>query len=147
MSQRRRPIFQRVTKLLKVSILKRANIPRRLIKLPIKSRRSSKRVKLLKQYNYRFLEEYQSSHSSKSHIRYFRKRIRVSRSSLKRIYRLLFLSWCLGRYNDDHGVASLTRELPLPFDYFSEEDSIDVKAEKFIEKFYDEMRMQAREFA
>lgn len=45
------------------------------------------------------------------------------------------------------GVASPARELPQPSDYFSEDDSIDLKAERFIEKFYDEMRMQARKFA
>ncbi|KAG7586280.1 hypothetical protein ISN45_Aa02g015950 [Arabidopsis thaliana x Arabidopsis arenosa] len=163
MSQRRRPIFQRVSKLLKVSILRRPIIPR-LKLIPIKRRRSSKRVKLLQQYNYKFLQEYQFSPSSTSLIRCCRKRIRLSSSSLKRIYGLLFLSRCISRSNgnDDTitqswmemeplhcalGVASPTRELLQPFDYFSEDDSIDVKAERFIEKFYDEMRMQAREFA
>ncbi|EOA34153.1 hypothetical protein CARUB_v10021655mg [Capsella rubella] len=160
MSQRRRPIFQRVTKLLKVSILRRPAIPR-LKLIPIKRRRSSKRVKLLQHYNYKFLQEYQFSPSRTSLIRCCRKRIRVSRSSLKRIYELLFLSRCIG-WNDDTitqswmdmepfhyalGVASPARELPQPLDYFSEDDSIDLKAERFIEKFYDEMRMQAREFA
>lgn len=151
MSQRRRPIFQRVSKLLKVSILRRPIIPR--LKLPIKPRRSTKRVKLLQQYNYRFLQEYQFSPTNTSFIRYRRKSIRISRSGLRRIYRLLFLSQCIGRSNDEpfhcvHGFASPAMELiPQPFDYFSEDDSIDLKAERFIEKFYDEMRMQAREFA
>lgn len=159
MSQRRRPIFQRVSKLLKVSILRRPIIPR-LKLIPIKRRRSSKRVKLLQQYNYKFLQEYQFSPSSTSLIRCCRKRIRLSSSSLKRIYGLLFLSRCIGKdctitrswmemepLHCALKVASPTRELLHPFDYFSEDDSIDVKAERFIEKFYDEMRMQAREFA
>ncbi|KAL1223309.1 hypothetical protein V5N11_010884 [Cardamine amara subsp. amara] len=161
MSQRRRPIFQRVSNLLKVSILRRRIIPR-LKLIPIKPRRSAKRVKLLHQYNYRFLQEYQFSPSRTSLIQCRRKSFRISKSSLKRIYRLLFLSWCIGRSNDDTtrqswmemeplhyvlGVASPARELPQPLDYFSEDDSIDLKAERFIEKFYDEMRIQAREFA
>ncbi|XP_010511825.1 PREDICTED: uncharacterized protein LOC104787873 [Camelina sativa] len=160
MSQRRRPIFQRVSKLLKVSILRRPIIPR-LKLIPIKRRRSSKRVKLLQQYNYNFLQEYQFSPSRTSLIRSCRKRIRITRAGLKRIYKLLILSRCIG-CNDDTitqswmeieplhyalGVASPARELPQPFDYFSEDDSIDLKAERFIEKFYNEMKMQARVFA
>ncbi|CAA0323511.1 unnamed protein product [Arabidopsis thaliana] len=75
-----------------------------------------------------------------------------------------YLDRCIGRYNENDdtitqswmemepfhyalGVASPAREHLQPFDYFSEDDSIDLKAERFIEKFYDEMRMQAREFA
>ncbi|KFK41249.1 hypothetical protein AALP_AA2G104800 [Arabis alpina] len=151
MFQRRRPIFHRVSKLLKVSILRRSIISR--LKFPIKPRRSTKRVKLLQQYNYKFLQEYQFSPTNTSIIRYRSKKIRISRSSLRRIYGLLFLSHCIGRSNDEplhclHQVASPAMELiPQPFDYFSEDDSIDMKAERFIEKFYDEMRMQEREFA
>jgi len=162
MSQRRRPIFQRVSKLLKISILRRPIIPR-LKLIPIKQRRS-KRVKLLQQHNYKFLQEYQFSPSSTSFIKCYGKSIQISRSGLKRIYGLLFLSQCIGRYNENDdtitqswmemepfhyalGVASPAREHLQPFDYFSEDDSIDLKAERFIEKFYDEMRMQAREFA
>lgn len=151
MFQRRKPIFHRVTKLLKVSILRRPIMPR--LKLPMKTRRSTKKVKLLQQYKYKFLQEYQLSPSRTFLIRYRRKRIRISTSGLRRISKLLFLSQCIGRSSYDeplccgHGVASPASELPQPFDYLSEDDSIDLKAERFIEKFYVEMRMQAREFA
>ncbi|CAF2138827.1 unnamed protein product [Brassica napus] len=43
-------------------------------------------------------------------------------------------------------VASPLRELSKPFDCFHEDDSIDLKAERFIQNFYHEMRMQKREF-
>ncbi|ESQ28434.1 hypothetical protein EUTSA_v10019802mg [Eutrema salsugineum] len=168
MFQRRRPIFQRVSKILKVSILRRPIIPR--LKLPRKQRRSAKRIKLLQQYNYKFLQEYQFSPSRTSLTRYRRKRISISRSGLKHVYSLLFLSRCIGRSNDEcpvdtrtqnwmetemeieplhcvPRVASPSRDLLQPIDYFSEDDSIDLKAERFIEKFYDEMRMQERQFA
>ncbi|CAH8312234.1 unnamed protein product [Eruca vesicaria subsp. sativa] len=164
MFQRRKPIFQKASKLLKVSLLRRPIIPR--LKLPAKQRRSSaKRVKLLQQYNYKFLQEYQFSPSRASLIRYCRKRIRISRSGLKQIYNLLILSRCIGQCNDEcvvdtltqswmiemeplhsaQGVASPSRKLSNPFDYFHD-DSIDLKAERFIQKFYHEMRMQEREF-
>ncbi|CAA7058201.1 unnamed protein product [Microthlaspi erraticum] len=119
----------------------------------MKSRRSTKKDKLLQQYNYKFLQEYQLSPSRTFLIRYRRKRIRISKSGLRRMYKLLFLSQCIGRSNYDEpmycgqGVASHAREFPQPFDYLSEDDSIDLKAERFIKKFYVEMRMQAREFA
>ncbi|KAG2312808.1 hypothetical protein Bca4012_027371 [Brassica carinata] len=162
MFQRRKPIFQEVSKILKESILRRPIIPR--LKLPIKQSRSAKRVKLLQQYNYKFLQEYQFSPSRTSLMGYRRKRIRISRSSLKYIYSLLFLSQCIGQRNDEcgfdtltqswtekdplhcaRGVASPSRKLSKPFDYFHD-DSIDLKAERFIQKFYHEMRMQEREF-
>lgn len=163
MFQRRRPIFQRVSNILKVSILRKPTIPR--LKLPIKQRRSAKRVKLLQQYNYKFLQESQFSPLRTSVISYRRKRNPISRLGLKKIYSLLFLSRCIGRSSDEHivdtithnlmemeplhfvdGVSSPSREISQPFDYSSEDDSIDLKAERFIKKFYDEMRLQEREF-
>ncbi|CAH8357170.1 unnamed protein product [Eruca vesicaria subsp. sativa] len=164
MFERRRPIFQRVSKILKVSILRKPIIPR--LNLPIKQRRSAKRVKLLQQYNYKFLQEYQLSPSPTSLNRFRRKRIRISKLGLKHIYSLLFLSRCIDRSNNEHvvdtiphnwmeieplhcvhGVASPSRETSQPFDYFSGDDSIDLKADRFIEKFYNEMRLQERDFA
>ncbi|KAF8061239.1 hypothetical protein N665_1209s0009 [Sinapis alba] len=161
MCQRRRPIFQRVSNVLKVSILRRPIIPR--LKLPRKQRISAKRVKLLQQYNCKFLQESQFSPLHTSVISYRRKRNRISRLGLKHIYSLLFLSRCIGRSSDEHivdtithnwmemehcvdGVSSPSWEISQPFAYFSEDDSIDLKAERFIKKFYDEMRLQKREF-
>ncbi|KAG2322198.1 hypothetical protein Bca4012_057004 [Brassica carinata] len=163
MFQRRRPMFQRVSNILKVSILRRPIIPR--LKLPKKQRRSAKRVKLLHQYNYKFLQEFQFSPLRTSVISSSRKRNRISRLGLKHVYSLLFLSRCIGRSSDEHivdtithnwmemeplhcvhGVSSPSREISQPFDYFSEDDSIDLKAERFIKKFYEEMRLQKREF-
>lgn len=82
MFQRRRPIFQRVSNILKVSILRKPTIPR--LKLPIKQRRSAKRVKLLQQYNYKFLQESQFSPLRTSVISYRRKRNPISRLGLKK---------------------------------------------------------------
>ena len=87
MFQRRRPIFQRVSNILKVSILRRPIIPR--LKLPIKQRRSAKRVKPLQQYNYKFLRESQFSPLRTSVISYNRKRNCISRLGLKRSHSLL----------------------------------------------------------
>ena len=164
MFQRRRPIFQRVSNILKVSILRRPIIPR--LKLPIKQRRSAKRVKLLQQYNYKFLQESQFSPLRTSVISYRRKRNSISRLGIKHIFSLLFLSRCIGRSSDEHivdtithnwmemeplhcvhGISSSSRDIWQSFDYFSEDDSIDLKAERFIKKFYDEMRLQEREFS
>lgn len=165
MFQRRRPIFHKVSRILKVSIFRRPIIPR--LKLPINQRRSAKRVKQLQQYNYKFLQEYQFLPSRTSLIRYCRKRIRISRSGLKHIYDLLIFSRCIGQCSDECVVDTITqswiemeieplhcapevasplREFSKPFDCFHEDDSIDLKAERFIQNFYHKMRMQKREF-
>ncbi|CAN7086872.1 unnamed protein product [Brassica oleracea var. botrytis] len=78
---------ERVSNILKVSILRRPIIPR--LKLPIKQRRSAKRVKPLQQYNYKFLRESQFSPLRTSVISYNRKRNCISRLGLKRSHSLL----------------------------------------------------------
>ncbi|CAN6830810.1 unnamed protein product [Brassica oleracea] len=76
-----------ISNILKVSILRRPIIPR--LKLLIKQRRSARRVKLLQQYDYMFLQESQFSPLCTSVISYNRKRNRISRLGLKRSHSLL----------------------------------------------------------
>ncbi|KAJ7954120.1 Cotton fiber protein [Quillaja saponaria] len=149
MHRKRSPIFQKVSNLLKFSILipklRKPSIPKLLLL------KQSRKFKLVKHYNNGFLGQYQFSPSNTPLIHYHRKQFK--NRSFRDLYSLLFLCRCLG-----DGREYQLDALPLPaiengnggelfkqFDSGDEEESVDQRAEKFIEKFYQEMIMQRRE--
>ena len=146
-------------------------IPKLVLLMKSQKLRKSK-VKLLQNkqyYNYGFITEYEfsSSKSSRPLIGYRRKEF-GNGISLQRVYSMLFLCRCLGNFRadgGDRGDYPLQLEaLPIvdedvkvkggallePLDWGNDEeeeeddddDSIDLRAERFIERFYEEMRMQ-----
>ncbi|OWM86306.1 uncharacterized protein LOC116210380 [Punica granatum] len=153
---KRRPlvILKRVSNLLKRSVyiakLSTKPIIPRLILLK-KSRKACR-----KSYHYQFLQEYEFSPSSTPLIGYNtrelnRKRFRGITNSL------FYLCGCLGEATTSPAMDGDYAPLALPpaigdaflgntdFDSVDgEEDSVDQRAERFIENFYEEMRMQRR---
>ncbi|KAH7516508.1 hypothetical protein FEM48_Zijuj10G0142600 [Ziziphus jujuba var. spinosa] len=160
MARKRLPILQKVSSnLLKVSIIidkMRKPIISKLILF--KKSRKLKKFKLMRHYNYGFLTEYQFSPSNSPLIQYRRKPV-LQYNGLQQVYSMLFHCRCLGSLRDgggggDIGDCSL-QALPAmeddirkqgallePLGWEDEDDSIDLKAERFIERFYEQMRMQ-----
>lgn len=152
MPRKRLPILQIVSKLLKVSIFigkMRKPIAQKLELMRRKSQ-ETKKLKLLKHYNYGFLGESEFSPSSTPLITYHRKH---------KYYSMFFLCRCLGRLQSESGEEEEEEDyslealptiediktgalLELPLYCGNEEDSIDLQAERFIQRFYEEMRMQ-----
>ncbi|XP_068331746.1 uncharacterized protein [Pyrus communis] len=154
MSKRRLPIFQNLSKLLKVFIF-----VARVRKLSfensfIRKLQYSKKMKLLKNYDYGFVREHQFSLSNTPLIRNESLRVRD-------VHSMFFLCKCWGNSlrvegedgdftlealpttgNDDNAVALYE---PLDWEDHEEEASIDLRAQMFIERFYEEMRMQRQE--
>lgn len=107
----------------------------------------------MKHYNYGFFGEYQFSPSNSPLIHQYYRRKPVRYGGLQRVYSMFFLCRCLRSLRDGDGDYSL-QALPAmendrkqgallePLDWEDEDDSIDLKAERFIERFYEEMRMQ-----
>lgn len=72
---------------------------------------------------------------------------------------MFFLCRCLGSFRADPGDGDYALEvLPAvedanageswgPLDWGDEEDTVDQRAERFIERFYEEMRMQRQDSA
>lgn len=157
--------------MLKVSIfvakMRKPIIPKLVLFMKSKKLRKFK-VKLLQNkqyYNYGFITDYEFSPSkSRPLIGYNQRKEFGNGISLQRVYSKLFLCRCLGSFRaegGDHGDCSLQLEaLPAvdegvkvkggawlePLDCGDEkeeeDDSIDLRAERFIERFYEEMRMQ-----
>uniref|UniRef100_A0A5B7BHT9 Cotton fiber protein n=1 Tax=Davidia involucrata TaxID=16924 RepID=A0A5B7BHT9_DAVIN len=162
MPRKRSPIFQKVSSLLKFSILiakMRKPIIPKLIFLK-KSSNKLKKFKLLKHYNYGYLQEYQFSPSSTPLIHYYHRQP-FKKSSYRDMFSMFFLCRCLGRLRSAEGGEGdyplpleglpaiedeVARELSELSGYSShEEDSVDERADRFIERFYEEMRMQRQE--
>lgn len=159
MRRKRLPIFHKVSNLLRIFVAKmrKPTIPKLIL---IKKSRKRRRFKLLKHYN-GFLEEYEFSPSSTSLAHHPRKQFKF-RSYKDNIYTMLFLCRCLGGLKADQlgGEGryrlSMDSTLPVatistgdflePLDYLvDEEDSVDQRAERFIERFYQDMRLQRQE--
>ncbi|CAK9159508.1 unnamed protein product [Ilex paraguariensis] len=123
--------------------------------ISLKKSSKLKKFELLKHYNYGYIQEIQFSPSNSPFIHYHRKPLK------KRRYRdldsILFMSKCLGRLKAEGGERNYpldsleplpanevagTKELWESLDSSGEEDSVDERAERFIEKFYKEIRMQ-----
>lgn len=164
MPKKRLPIFRiKFAKIFKVSIfvakMRKPVIPR--LVLFRKSQRLRK-FELLrnKHYNYGFISEYEFSPSKELRLKNYHGR-------LQRVcYSVQFLCRCLRGEGGDFGDLPLQLEaLPAAVDHDQDrviagalfkpldwgdgdagadegEDSIDLRAERFIERFYEEMRMQ-----
>ncbi|KAF9674072.1 hypothetical protein SADUNF_Sadunf10G0089800 [Salix dunnii] len=160
MHRKRLPIFHKVSNLLRIFVAKmrKPAIPKLIL---IKKSRKLKRFKLLKHYNCGFLEEYEFSPSSTPLIHnYPRKQFRLG-SYKDNMYTVLFLCRCLGGLKADQigeGQYRLSMDITLPAATIStgdflepldclvdEEDSVDQRAERFIERFYQDMRLQRQE--
>ncbi|GMI75538.1 hypothetical protein like AT1G68350 [Hibiscus trionum] len=150
--------------------LKRFPILRRLVSksnnlLPIsihklvflKKSRRMKRFKLLKHYNYGFLGEYQfDSPSSTPLIHYYNPKHELGTTSIRDIYSMLFWCKCFGSLKDEaREEADQLQPAPMALPILAVEmeeeegdedsDSVDERAERFIENFYAQMRLQRQE--
>ncbi|KAI4313904.1 hypothetical protein L6164_026847 [Bauhinia variegata] len=149
MPRKRLPIFQKVPNLLKILafIMKfRKPVVAKLLLVKKLSRKKSRDLKLLGHYNYGFLGEYQFSPSSTPLIHYSQKRLKSR--SFGDLHSLLFLCSCLGVRAEAGGFGDgfADDQFPAePFDSGDEDESVDLRAERFIERFYQEMRMQRQE--
>ncbi|XP_057961703.1 uncharacterized protein LOC131153429 [Malania oleifera] len=165
----RLPIFRKVSNFMKFSILM-AKMSKPIVPdlCFLKKSRRAKKFNLLKHYNYRFLQEYQFSPSNGTPLFQHRRKALIKKRNGKDSHSLFFgLSRCLGGSRAEWGDGDCTLELdtavlpaiedgavnfageysPVPLDSgFEEEDSnVDQRAERFIERFYEEMRKQSRE--
>ncbi|XP_019164617.1 PREDICTED: uncharacterized protein LOC109160828 [Ipomoea nil] len=143
------PIMQKVAGLLNMSLflakMRRPIIAR--LKLSLKNSRKLKRIKLNKHYNYGYIQEYEYSPSNTPLIQlnYY------PRMSLKKQDPMFFISRCLGglvrgeREDENRPVFDSGLMEALPDSGGDEDNSIDERAEEFIERFYEEMRLQRQE--
>lgn len=114
---------------------------------PMSKVRKPKSFRLLKHYNYAYVGEYEFSPSSTPLFQHSR-RVPVKKRSL---HFLCFLCGGGGGFTDSSALESFSLtadvvdfESPEPLELAGEddEDSVDTRAEKFIEMFYKEMRIQ-----
>lgn len=155
-------LWQKVSRFLKFPIFmarmrKSINIPR-LISL--KKSRKIKKFMLLKHYKYRYVQEYQFSPSNSPFLQYYY-REPMKKRRYKDLYSIFLVGKCLGSMTKAKKEYSsyplelkvlpsnentVARELSGISELSGEDDddeySIDERAEKFIERFYEEMRMQ-----
>ncbi|XP_061339473.1 uncharacterized protein LOC133286132 [Gastrolobium bilobum] len=163
------PISHKVSNLVRfIHKLRKPMIQKLLL---FKKFRKCKEFKLIRHYNYDFIGEYQHSPSSTPLIHYRRNQFK-NRGS-RYLCSFFYLFWCLGNLKvggSDIGIGECKLEalpLPLPlrlppieienaiiaedlfeaFDSDSEDEgeSVDQKAERFIERFYQQMKMQRQE--
>ena len=143
-------------KLLRISILltkmKKPMIQKLIF---LKKSRKLKRFKLLKHYNNGFRREYQFDSPSSTPLIHYYNRKGLKDRSIQDIDSVLFWCKCFGclkaqvRGEADYRLAlkadlpaAIGRELDLEED---KEDSVDERAERFIERFYAEMRLHRQE--
>lgn len=123
-----------------------------------------KKLKRLKHYDYGFLGEYQFSPANSPLIQY-RQEKPLRYGGLRNVYSVFFLCRGLrrslrdgGGVRGDYSMEALPGAAvedgeqdgsflkPLDWeDEIGEDDSIDLRAERFIERFYEEIRMQRLE--
>ncbi|GLU04720.1 hypothetical protein SLE2022_218550 [Rubroshorea leprosula] len=157
MTQKTEPMLHKFSNLLKLSIflakLRKPFIPKLIF---LKKSSKLKRFKLLRHYNYRFKEDYEFSPSSTPLIYYRTPRFRSGSS--RDMLSMPFLCRCFGGVKgrgedadyalswDWDALPPIPGELLEPSDKEEEdEDSVDQRAEKFIQRFYEEIRMQKQE--
>ncbi|EEF35369.1 uncharacterized protein LOC8260382 [Ricinus communis] len=162
------PIFRKVSNMLRMSIfvskMRKPVIPKLILFL--KKSRKLKRSKflLLDEYrnrnNYGFLHDYEFSPSSTPPLLFHcRKKMQFKKygSYKDSIYSMFFMCRCSGGLKGGEVALPLETVVPSasaiihagdylqPLDLWDEEESVDQKAERFIERFYQEMRMQRQE--
>ncbi|KAA0034569.1 uncharacterized protein E5676_scaffold475G001120 [Cucumis melo var. makuwa] len=149
MQSKRPPIFQKLSSFLKVSIfiakMKRPLIPKLLF---LKKSSGTKNFELLQHYNYgSFVRDFQFSPSTTP---LFRFNNRGSRRGLRRydVCSVLFPCRCIigasgGEKKEKDGDYDVEEAFPESLDWSdNDDDSIDRRAEIFIQKFYADMKME-----
>ncbi|OIW12925.1 hypothetical protein TanjilG_15845 [Lupinus angustifolius] len=147
MARKRCSILHNVSNLLSISLF--LHKLRKPLFSKLKKLRKHKELKLLRHYNYDFHGEYEFSPSTTPLIHYQRTQFKNKRE--QDMCSFFYLYWCLGNLNAEEEystreaitVAPVEDGLLESWDEASE--SVDERAEKFIERFYMEMRMQRRE--
>ncbi|KAL8549490.1 hypothetical protein ACS0TY_008361 [Phlomoides rotata] len=171
MPKKNPPLLLKLSNLVKTSIflakLKKPIIPKLIIFLKKTSKLN--KFKPLKQYNYyNYVKEYEFSPSSTPLIE-FRSKSRNGRISFNKLYsNVFFLSRCLGRECDHRKKEMYCLEMRMEqypcfeiesavgrelvavdssSDSWSEDDdqTVDERAERFIQRFYEDMRRQRRD--
>ncbi|KAL8157486.1 uncharacterized protein LOC141692483 [Apium graveolens] len=154
-----KPILQKVPNIVKIAVfltktLKKPVVPRLVA---FKNSRKHKKVSLLQHYGYGYVKEYQFSPSHSPLVSYKRKQYK--KRSYRDLCSILYMCNCLGRFEDDSGVEGLyNNSMDYQFKALpekevmecadscdEEEESVDARAGRFIEKFYEEIRMQKKE--
>ncbi|KAK4371130.1 hypothetical protein RND71_010605 [Anisodus tanguticus] len=158
MPKKSSPVFQKVSNLLNISIflakMRKPIIPR-LISL--KRSKKMKKFNLLKHYNYGYVQEYEFSPSNTPLLQYYnRKKTLTKQRGYRDFCSVFFISKCLGMANGERderrrypvleleGLGSMedvARELSEEEDD-DDDDTVDERAEKFIERFYEEIKLQ-----
>nr|XP_027099292.1 uncharacterized protein LOC113718598 [Coffea arabica] len=154
--------LQKVSRLLRVPIFitrmrKSINIPRII---SLKKSRKIKKFMLLRHYKYGYVQEYQFSPSNSPFLPY-NCRKPINKRRYKDLYSILFIGKCLGMNKAEkeyRGFPLESKVLPAIEDTIAkdlseqselsgedDERSIDERAEKFIERFYEKMRIQRQE--
>ncbi|KAF6134962.1 hypothetical protein GIB67_037489 [Kingdonia uniflora] len=123
------------------------------------TRKSTKKLKLLKHYNYyAFVEEYEFSPTRTSLFDRYKKSFK-KREICRNVYSMFSFCGCSSGFKvagggvEEWGVLDYALEAPLPgavdddekpemLEWDSEDDSINQRAEIFIRRFYEEMKLQ-----
>ncbi|KAK4423549.1 hypothetical protein Salat_1937700 [Sesamum alatum] len=155
MPKKKPALLHKLTGLLKISLflakLKKPTIPNLVF---LKKTRKLRNFKLLKPYNYySYVKEYEFSPSSTPLIQFERKPQNGRISFRKLCSDVVFISRCLGKkevYCLEMGLEEsldcVQPELGVDLSsYWSEDESVDERAERFIQRFYEEMRRQRLE--
>lgn len=149
--------MQKLSNLLKISIFL-AEVKKPILSKLIFVKKSCKLKtrKLGHHYNYRYIQEYEFSPSSTPSISCCRKSFK--KRNFRRIRSIFMKCQCLGSLRGEKGKqrdyplmalpsigVAVAMETPDLSDSGGDEDSIDERAERFIERFYEEVRMQRQE--
>ncbi|CAH9114773.1 unnamed protein product [Cuscuta europaea] len=157
--KRSSPITQKVSNLL--AEIRKPIIAR--VKISLINSGKLKRVKLLKHYNYGYIQEYEYSPSSTPLVRQYlyKRELKKQQCGCRGLLVPMFLvsRCCLGDLRgevEDENHQVFIRDFgsgleALPSNGVAErysldgESSIDERAEEFIERFYEEMRLQRQQ--
>ncbi|KAK9045506.1 hypothetical protein V6N11_051416 [Hibiscus sabdariffa] len=148
MSLRRLPILHRfVSKsnnLVRIAILRAKTKNRMIQKLVfLKKSRKLKRFKLVKHQNYGYLGEYQFDSPSSTPLIHHKDELQFQNRSIQDIVSMLLWCKCFGRLKAQ--VREEADHVPAEMDFEDGHDSVDDRAERFIENFYAEMRLQSQD--
>ncbi|KAL1803367.1 hypothetical protein ACET3Z_032014 [Daucus carota] len=152
------PILRKVPDFLKIAVFLAKTVKKPILPrlIAFKNSRKHKKVSLLQHYGYGYVKEYQFSPSRSPLMSYYKKR------SYKEMCSVLYVYNCLGKFEEDHRADEMCdypmelnlRALPKKeaMEYADsggeeeeEDDSVDERAERFIERFYEEIRLQKKE--
>ncbi|KAE9611769.1 hypothetical protein Lal_00011517 [Lupinus albus] len=155
MARKRCSILHKVSNLLSISVF--LHKLRKPLISKLKKLRKHNELKLLRHYNYDFHGEYQFSPSTTPLIHYQLTHFKNKREH-QHSCSFFYLYWCLGNlkaeeeYSTREAITFAPVEDAISFvanglleSWDEASESVDERAEKFIERFYKEMRMQRRE--